>query len=159
MWSPPPCSCGEDALSLMSPWARFIPLARPRPRSAGIDTALMQVLWNGFLSVRKMRVFARRKLWKLRRNSSAESARATPRSGAGMWPLTYLEAMPNQENHLVSSVWLHVMETFSFACTKYVFGLRMCEDERRPLMNVDKHLEQKYSQEKWISELQVQLLL
>jgi hypothetical protein len=33
----------------------------------GIDTALMQVLWNGFLAVRKMRVFARREVWKLRR--------------------------------------------------------------------------------------------
>jgi hypothetical protein len=103
--------------------------------------------------------FCKKRSVEVAENSSAESARATPRSGAGMWPLTYLEVMPNQENHLVSSVWLHVMETFSFACTKYVFGLRMCEDERRPLMNVDKHLEQKYSQETWISELQVQLPL
>jgi hypothetical protein len=52
-------------------------------------------------------------------NSSAESARATPRSAAGMWALTYLEAMPNHENHLVSSAWSPVVGALLFTCTKY----------------------------------------
>jgi hypothetical protein len=35
-----------------------------------------------------------------------------PRSAAGTSPLTYLESMPNHENHLVSSAWLHGMGAF-----------------------------------------------